>query len=307
MLITSNTRASILDGSGRPLTNGKLHVCENSDPNSKPLELFREPDFRESAPNPINLNSGGAMPYPIYANKSNAWCHAYNELGALVISYPLNGNTIERGNETEAIGKVVGKELHITGKAVVGDLIAESVSLDEKNIWEKSKDGAKLSTDSIEVGGNITLNKDNFETSEEVDVKIGGNLKVEKETEVNALLKAKNIQLDGMEATDGKKKTYSMANLEEDSPIADVNMTVEKMLEFFPIGSYITCESNSNDMYRINQTLYGRGGKEGFSSGNESIDIHTQRPSGDPVGVYKCCGFTGQKNNHNYFLLRRIK
>jgi len=213
MLITSNTRAPILDGSGNPLTNGKLAVCENSDPNSRLLELFREPDFSESAPNPINLNSAGAMPYPVYANKNNAWCHAYNYLGALVISYPLNGNINDSDNETEEVPqKVVGEELHIKGKAVVGDLIAESVSLDDKNIWEKSKDGAKLSTDSIEVGGNITLNKDAFETSEQVNVKIGGNLIVEKETEVNDLLKAKNIQLDSMDATDGEKKTYSMVN-----------------------------------------------------------------------------------------------
>jgi len=311
LLITGNTRAPILDGNGKPLVNGTLLVTANSDSESSPLSIFREPS--ESSPpvkNPIRLNSAGAMPYAIYTDAAKAWCHAYDERGEYVLSYPLNGNlpaeSGESNGESLSVSEMVVERLSVLKQAIIkGDLKAENISLSALNFWDKfNLQAVEILVRSPSVDGLIYMGKNEdklvlLAPSAEIENQI-----LAKEIEAKNMLKAKNIQLKEMDPTDGEKRTLSMVNIERAAPeIANNTAAVNFLDAYYPVGSYLTVESNGNDMYKINQILYGRGAND-----HGSIDIYTNSSNFvEGNGIFKVCGFTGTGNSRNYFLVRRIK
>jgi len=92
MLITTNTMLPQRHSSGLPVANGWLYARESKNPGSPKLELYRDAELKESAPNPITLNSAGELPYPVYAKENSAWCHLYAIADGredYIRSYPL--------------------------------------------------------------------------------------------------------------------------------------------------------------------------------------------------------------------------
>jgi len=330
MLITSNTRAPILDGIGQPIANGRLEVRQNSDPASRLLQLFRQPDFHVSTPNPIPLNSAGAMPYPVYAKENNAWCHAYNENGELVISYPLNGNSI--GDNTDLVpDEIVTKRLIVKGDAIVGDtLTTEAVVLNARNIWQKRGVNGVLSVDEIDIVDILATGAALLRSIEAIQIDASRlNIGI---IELRGSLRRQDnkFALEEQQALDGKylkmkidgdidcwdtlttRKLYVNGN-----PVSQVSLSKEdnevppnssqeqfkSIINSYPIGSYITCRRNSNHVpLRINYMAYGIG----FSSDGRNIEVSLDE-SEKIAGIFKSCGFTGQDSTYRYYLLRRIE
>lgn len=154
LLITGNTRAPIVDGQGRPVVRGNLYVRKTSDPNSELLNLFRFGSNQIAAPNPLTLNSAGAIPFPVYAQEKTGWCFVTDSDGEAILNYPLQelfspdsidvqseqvfvlpvtfGQTITATNNLIVSGDIyVGGDISIEGDVAVqnridcGKLVAE--------------------------------------------------------------------------------------------------------------------------------------------------------------------------------------
>jgi len=103
MLITTNTILPQRHGNGSPVANGRLYARANKNPDSAKLELYRDAELKESAPNPITLNSAGDLPYPVYAKENSAWCHLYaiaDGIEDYIRNYPLREMPGDRRFET---------------------------------------------------------------------------------------------------------------------------------------------------------------------------------------------------------------
>jgi len=126
MLITSDTMPPLLDGNGSPVRNGILCVRENSDPESRPLDL--EDAEGNPVPNPMHLLSTGEMPRASYIKKDGdsepavrAWCFVSDRDGIPVRAYPLQ-------NEPSASPFVLPQNL------TVRTLKAESIEANEMQV-----------------------------------------------------------------------------------------------------------------------------------------------------------------------------
>jgi len=154
MLIASNTVSPFFYSYNIPVANGKLYVKADNDAESKNLELFRDADFLESAPNPITLNSAGEIPYPVYTKEDVASCFLYSsEYGIRGRSYPLIGmpgrnaaaeqdaqlQTIEVGTLADAekmqgikelsCGAINSENIEIGGTASIGKLKVKELTI----------------------------------------------------------------------------------------------------------------------------------------------------------------------------------
>jgi len=326
LLVTGNTMAPILDGSGKPIANGKLLVTANSDPESEPLQLYRDPNKSQSASNPISLNSAGAMPYPVYADTLKAWCHAYSESNRLVISYPLLGNTAAgQANGNAEIQNLYAESLTVTGDAdIFGDLSAKSVKIDDSNRWENSDGKTELHTDSLHTGSlhadslhleEFQSDKINVEDVIELSSYDGRSLfpyhsgKISIKRKSDMLSENKEATITGYELKISKVTAAAIELDREYEKISLINVeidtspTLNTLSSSYPVGSYLTGSSKQN--LQMNQAVY-IGMNSTLPIDVICPEIQTTKQFYDSGAVFRVCGQTGVGNNIKYYLLRRV-
>ncbi len=207
MLITSNTIPPILDGNGIPIVNGKLYVRKGSTMQAEPAELRDSINPENSNPvsNPIQLNSAGEIPDPVWTNPADVlWCFVYNENNIFVRSYPLVSVAVSEGN-IDLPPEIIIDILHVEDHAVIADLTVTN-NLD-------------VDTD-LTVKGDSTV-EGNSAIDGDLDVK--GNLNVEE----NVIIKG---HINGDIKLDNENELFAKYNTQSDAPLN---------FDSIPVGSYL--------------------------------------------------------------------
>jgi len=103
MIIEPGYNQPVSSANGNPLANGKLHIRIGDSMSTAPAELFRNPEFSETAENPVTLNGSGAMPFPVYVRENKAWAFAYDSNGVFVKSWPVYGPPLPKEEEAQPL------------------------------------------------------------------------------------------------------------------------------------------------------------------------------------------------------------
>jgi len=296
MLVTSNTLAPIVDGLGQPVVNGKVFV-NDTDTFGNTVNLYRSIYIHDNSPeniatNPIQLNSAGAFPYPVYCAEKMVWCFVQDENGENILSYPvLSAGSASSGNDDTS--EILADVIRV--KTLFADLI-ESLKV--------NKDAQIL--------GNLEVRK--FLKVYE-NAKISGWLQIDEN----------NTTIGNGGITTPKLSVRNELELEEDAkiniaggksiPIFDLNANHEfdsmawywtKIEEQFPPGAYLTAMTTGGTSYNIGRTMYVYEFDKSYKSNKYDVFklsddpfIHEDGLDLNPQLVVRIVGLTGNEDGAN--------
>jgi len=274
MLITSNTIVPILDGNGKPLVNGRLYVRRNSSEESGYVQLTRSPgDSGYNAPNPIILNSAGAIPFPVYTSAKSAWCFAYDQDGVFILSYPLNGNPEDDVvEEQQKISDEVVKNLEVQKDGVIrNDLIVEG---------------------NTELKGELIVEKDMTLKNNLISGKKIKSFDAEIKFATMHYIETNHIHFEDSEVSLNKYFPFATAFLK-----VEPGHGYGYDPSLVPIGSYITL-INASPNIKINQIVSAKK--------TTDIDIDLVETVSDSAAKYRVVSRTGGNSSWSWYLCVRI-